>query len=94
MLPLLERLEVDPGECCCCCCGLDDGEVATTVVVDGAPEDGGAAEDGRGADVVGAPAAMAPPLLTGNCIVTDVAAVTSGSVPLPTVSLLVFLLSG
>ena len=44
MLPLLERLEVDPGECCCCCCGVAEGEAATTVVEDG-PEQG--PEDGR-----------------------------------------------
>ena len=89
MLPLLERLEVDPGECCCCCCcGVAEGEAATTVVEEDALEDGGAGGGrGRGpedcaAAAAGAPATMAPPLLTGSCIVTGV-----GAVP-PTLELL------
>ena len=96
MLPLLERLEVDPGECCCCCCGVDDGDVATvatTVVEEDAPDDGCAAGGGGGGggDVGCAEdAAEAPPLLTGSsCIVADVAAVSPGSDSLPTVAVVV-----
>ena len=99
MLPLLERLEVDPGECCCCCCGVDDGDVATvatTVVDDDAPDDGcaaGGGGGGGGGDVGCADAAEAPPLLTGSsCIVADVAAVppgSPGSDSLPTVAVVV-----
>ena len=61
--------------------------MATTVVVDGAPDDGGAAGAVDGADAAGAPPTEAPPLLIGSCIVFDVAAVPPGSEPLPTLAL-------
>ena len=59
---------------------MAEGEAATTVVEEDAPEDGGAGGGrGRGpedcAAAAGAPATMAPPLLTGSCIVTGVGAV-------------------
>ena len=65
MLPLLERLEVDPGECCCCCCELGDEEAAAAAVADAVSDDGGWAAAGD------------PPLLTGSCIVAAGAAVSA-----------------
>ena len=60
-------------------------------MVDAVPDVGGAVGC---ADAGGAPATEAPPLLTGSCIVVDVAAVPPGSESLPTVAVVVLVSGG